>query len=264
MSTIVAAPPAEADVPQTFWDFFGYVKDGYDLADKYILNNKPSDLAQMLAMINQAKTQIIAELDGLAAAWNSSCAANAVDTFQNIDQLTPDNLQAFAISSDKCVTDAQAQIGAVMTKVAVDKIGFALNTVGPIALVANAHAGFPTGALKQHIIDANKQLLTKLTPICDVSIDTPADLPSFSGPVTGHGACYNFTVATPPRVEVGERGGVFYLPHGPGTAFLSWPLLGYAVPDDDILWWRGHTAYFPVVDFSIAISEVMQGKKPSM
>src|SRR6476620_9004501 len=84
-------------------------------------------------------------------------------------------------------------------------------------------------------------------------------LPTFSGSVMGHGACYNYTVAAPPRLEVGRWGGVFYLTPGPGRAFLSWPLLGYATPDDDVFWWRGHTAYFPRVDFSIAIKAVMQG-----
>jgi hypothetical protein len=250
MSMTVVAPQAHAQ----YAEFFQYASKGYEL-----ILNKPSDLSQLQALIAQTKTQIIAELDGLTAAWNSSCAANAVDTFQSIDSLTPDNLQAFAISSDKCVTDAQAQIGAVTTKAAVDKIGFALNTVGPIALAVNAHAGFPTDLLKQHIMQANRQIQIKLAPTCNVSIDNPSDLPTYSGSVPGHGACYNFTVATPPRVEVGERGGVFYLTPGPGRAFLSWPLLGKAYPDDDILYWRGHTAYFPSVDFSIAVNQVMQG-----
>src|SRR5215510_13489231 len=113
ISIIATAPLAHAGDIGDFLGFLGYVKDGYDAFDKYILNNDPSEIARVQAIVNQAKTQIIAELDGLAAAWNSSCAANAVDTFQNIDKLAPDNLQAFAISSDKCVTDAQAQIGAV-------------------------------------------------------------------------------------------------------------------------------------------------------
>jgi hypothetical protein len=252
------AVPAEADTTPSFLAFLGYVQNGYDLFNKYIIG-QPDVIAQMQAMINQAKTQIIAELDGLAAAWDSSCAANALDTFQNIDTLTPDNLQAFAISSDKCVTDAQALIGTVSTQAAIDKIGFALNTVGPVALIANARANFPTDALKQHIMAANQQLKARLMPICDVSIDDPNSLPDFEGPVTGHGACYNFHVPTPKRVEVGERGGVFYLPPGPNTAFLAWPLLGDAFPDDDILWWRGHTVAYPPVDFSIATSEVMQG-----
>jgi PASTA domain/Tectonin domain len=255
---VAAAQPARADTTPSFISYLGYVKDGYDFFNKYILG-QPDVIAKMQAMINQAKTQIIAELDGLAAAWDSSCAANALDTFQNIDTLTPDNLQAFAISSDKCVTDAQALIGAVSTQAAIDKIGFALNTVGPIALIANARANFPTNELQQHIMSANQQLKAKLAPICDVSIDDPNSLPSFEGAVTGHGACYNFHVPTPTRLEVGERGGVFYLPPGPNTAFLAWPLLGDAFPDDDILWWRGHTVGFPAVDFSIAISEVMQG-----
>jgi len=257
MSITPAATPAQAD----FINFLSYVNSGYGLFDKFILNHDPSDLQQMKGLINQAKTQILAELDGLAAAWNSSCAANALDTFQNIDQLTPDNLQAFAISSDKCVTDAQALIGAASDKGAIDKIGFALNTVGPIALLVNAHAGFPTDDLKLRIMSANQQLRRRLTPICDVSIDNPGSLPRFSGPITGYGACYNYTVPTPPRLAVGEYfGGVFYLSDGPGRAFLSWPLVGYAHPDDVIAWWRGHGARWPAPqDFSIAIRQVMQG-----
>jgi hypothetical protein len=258
ISLIILAQPVSADTTPSFFTFLGYVKNGYDFFNKYIIG-QPDVIAQMQAMINQAKTQIIAELDGLAAAWDSSCAANALDTFQNIDTLTPDNLQAFAISSDKCVTDAQALIGAVSTQSAIDKIGLALNTVGPVALIANARANFPTDELRQHIMAANQQLKVKLTPICDVSIDDPNSLPDFEGAVTGHGACYNFHVPTPKRVEVGERGGVFYLPPGPNTAFLAWPLLGDAFPDDDVFWWRGHTVAFPPVDFSIAISQVMQG-----
>jgi len=99
MSLIVAAAPARVD-PASFIAFLGYVKDGYDAFDKYILSNDPSEIAQVQAIVNQAKARIIAELDGLTAAWNSSCAANSVDTFLNIDHLTTENLQAFAISSD--------------------------------------------------------------------------------------------------------------------------------------------------------------------
>jgi hypothetical protein len=260
MISIAAATPSHAGDLDDFTGFLGYVKTGYELFDKYVLDGDPSEVAQMQAIVNQAKTQIIAELDGLTAAWNSSCAANAVDTFQNIDKLGTDALQAFAISSDKCVTDAQAQIGAVTDKGAIDKIGFALNTVGPVALLANARAGFVTDALKQHIIDANRQLQQKLAPTCDVSIDSPDALPGWGeGAVTGHGACYNYTVPKPARVSVGERGGVFYLTPGPGKAFLPWPLRGDAVPDDDLLPWRGYTVGFPVVDYSIAINQVMQG-----
>ena len=249
-TSVLVVPEAHAQ----YAEFYGYASKAYEI----VLNN-PSDLSRLQALIAQTKTQIIAELDAVTAAWNSSCAANAVDTFQNINALTPDNLQAFAISSDKCVTDAQAQIGAVTTKDAVNKIGFALNTVGPIAIAVNTRASFPTEALKQHIMQANRQIQIKLAPTCDVTIDNPNDLPTYSGSVHGPGACYNFTVATPPRVEVGERGGVFYLTPGPGKAFLPWPLLGKAYPDDDVLWWRGHTAYFPPVDFSTAAHQVMQG-----
>jgi hypothetical protein len=253
LSSNVVAAPAHAQ----FAEFLGFVSKGYD-AYQLILN-KPSDLSVLQGLIAQSKTQIIAELDGVTAAGISACAANAVDTFQNINQLTPDNLQAFAISSDKCVTEAQAQIDAVSDKKAIDKIGFALNTVGPIALAVNVHAGFPTGPLKLRVMQANQRIIAKLAPTCDVSIDNPDDLPYYSGSVKGHGACYNFTVQTPARVEVGERGGVFYLTPGPGKAFLWWPLTGKAYPDDEVLYWRGHTAFFPRIDFSIAAAQVMHG-----
>src|SRR4249920_2359232 len=89
LTIIAAAPPAHAADTGDFLGYLGYVKDGYDAFNKYILNNDPSEISQVQAIVNQAKTQIIAELDGLTAAWNSSCAANSVDTFQNIDKLSP-------------------------------------------------------------------------------------------------------------------------------------------------------------------------------
>jgi hypothetical protein len=258
-SVSAAAPPARADVA-SFLAFRGYVLQGYGLFNKYLVDKQPSDLAQMQAALSQAKAEIITELDGLAAAWNSSCAEHSVDTFQHIHKLSPDILQAFAISSDRCVTDAQALIGSVTDPAAVNKIGLAMNTVGPIALFANAKANFATDLLRQRLIDANQRLTTRLDPTCDVTIDNPDALPSSgSGGVTGHGACYNFTVAKPPRIRVGPRGGVFYLSAGPGRAFLSWPLRGLATPDDVVLPGRGYTVAFSAPDFSIAKREAMRG-----
>src|SRR3954462_9420710 len=95
-SVSTTARPAHAQVA-AFVAFLGYVKTGYDVYNKYLVNHQ-TDLAQLQALITASKSQIIGELDGLTAAWNSSCAANAVDTFQNINALSPDNLQAFAIS----------------------------------------------------------------------------------------------------------------------------------------------------------------------
>jgi hypothetical protein len=198
MSITAVPPPARGDALDAFTDFYSYVTTGYDLFDKYVVSQQPSDLAQMQAAISQAKIQIIAELDGLAAAWNSSCAANAVDTFENIDKLTTSNLQAFAISSDRCVTNAQTQIGAVTDKHAIDKIGFALNTVGPIALFANTAAGFATDVLRQRVIDANRQIRTRLTPVCTTTINDPNALPGIGdGPITGRGVCFHYTLSKP-------------------------------------------------------------------
>lgn len=49
------AQPARADGVSSFIDYLGYVKDGYDFFNKYILG-QPDVIAKMQAMINQAKT----------------------------------------------------------------------------------------------------------------------------------------------------------------------------------------------------------------
>jgi hypothetical protein len=255
VATSVLLTPSPAGAQFTL--FIEYVRKGYEVYQS--LQNRPSDAAILQGLIAKYKSEIISELGAITAANISSCANNAVDTFEKINLLSPDNVQAFAISSDRCVTDAQAQIGALSDKKAVNQIGVALNIVGPIALAANAYAHLPTDSLKQRIMQANRQLITRLKPYCDVSILSPGELPRYSGTVRGRGACYNFTIAPPARIAVGQRGGVFYLTPGPGRAFLPWQVWGKAIPDDEVLYWRGHTAYWPRVDTSIAALRVMEG-----
>lgn len=252
----LALTPSSADAQ--FLEFINYVRQGYGVYQS--MQNTPSDVAVLQALITQSKAEILSELGAITAAEISSCANHAVNTFEKIHLLTSDNVQAFAIASDKCVTDAQAQIAAVTDKNAVNQMGMALNIVGPIALAANAYARLPTDTLKTRIMQANRQLVNRLNPVCGVSVLSPDELPRFSGTVRGRGACHNFTYTGATRIQVGSRGGVFYLAPGPGRAFLPWQLWGKAIPDDEVLWWRGHTAYFPRgVDTSIAAQQVMQG-----
>lgn len=252
----LAASPAQAQ----FGDFVDYLKKAYDLYNERI-DPQPSEISQLKALVLLSKAQIISEIDNVAAGEIASCAVSTIDTFGEFDSLTPDNRQRLAIDSAKCVTDAEQQIATASDLNAVNKMGIAVNAMAPIALAANRSAGLPTAAtaILGHILGTNKTLLDRLKPFCAVSLDDPSSLPRYTGSVKGHGACYNFTVKKPAQIDEGHFGGVFHLPPGPGRAFLYWQLTGQARPDDSVLYWRGHTAYYPKVNFSIAQTEAMRG-----
>ena len=73
---------------------------------------------------------------------------------------------AFAMSTLDCVTLAKERIGSVDEQSGVNQLGYALNSVGPIALLARAHVGFETASLRATEIDAGNTLVTRLDPHC--------------------------------------------------------------------------------------------------
>ncbi|GAB2580455.1 hypothetical protein GCM10027168_11640 [Streptomyces capparidis] len=121
---------------------------------------------RILTAIDSAKTEILAHIDRVATAEVRSCARQAVIDVADIRLFTPDTLQAFARDTTGCVTLADSLLGAVSDKGAVDQLGFAVNAVGPIALLARARAGFDTAGLKTTLRSANNSVLTKLEPVC--------------------------------------------------------------------------------------------------
>lgn len=125
---------------------------------------------RILSAIDSAKTEILAHIDQIATADARSCARQAVIDVADIRLFTPDTLQAFARDTTGCVTLADSLLGAVSDKGAVDQLGFAVNAVGPIALLARARAGFDTAGLKTTLRSANNSVLTKLEPVCKQDI----------------------------------------------------------------------------------------------
>ncbi|WP_158857889.1 hypothetical protein [Streptomyces sp. NRRL B-1347] len=121
---------------------------------------------RILDAIGSAKTEILAHIDQVAAAEARSCARHAVIDVADIRLFTPDTLQSFARDTTGCVTLADSLLGAVSDKGAADQLGFAVNAVGPIALLARARAGFDTAGLKSTLRSANNAVLTKLEPVC--------------------------------------------------------------------------------------------------
>ncbi len=121
---------------------------------------------QILAAIKQATDVIVSHIDAIATASVRSCAQSAVLDFPNFDVLTLDNQQAFALNATSCVTLADSLLGTVTDKGAIDQLGFALNAVGPIALITRGRVGLNNTGLMPILNSANQVVLNQLTPTC--------------------------------------------------------------------------------------------------
>lgn len=78
------------------------------------------------------------------------------------------------MNATDCVTQANSLLSAITDKAAIDKIGFALNIVGPLALIARTKADLTTPALQSVLVSAENTLITALTPSCDkVNVGDP-------------------------------------------------------------------------------------------
>lgn len=158
-------------------------------------------IQQITAAIQSSQTAIVSQIDLVATANVRACALSAVINFADINALTPDNLQNFALQTTDCVTQAKSLIDVVSTdKAATDQLGFAMNTVGPLALMARAKAGLTTPALRAVLVAGENTLITALLPSCDemnVGGDGP---PLFEWTCTA----YNGDIGTAVVVRTGD------------------------------------------------------------
>jgi len=163
----IGAQPAGAVDPLTV---IKVVEAAYSLWQKFAKGGGltlDQAVQQIKQAIQNAQQKIIDQIDLVAVAGVRACAENTVITFNDIDKLSTDSLQAFASDATLCATQAQSLISAVTpTQAAVDQAGFALDTVGPLALAARARAGLTTPALTSVLASGNTSLLTALLPSC--------------------------------------------------------------------------------------------------
>lgn len=117
---------------------------------------------QILAAVNSARSDILASIETIAVAETRACAHHAVIEFVDIELMTPDNMQRFAQDATGCAVLIDSMLAALTDKGRVDQLGFALNLVAPIALVARARTGLTTGSLQNTLRTANKALIPKL------------------------------------------------------------------------------------------------------
>jgi hypothetical protein len=144
------------------------VKVAYDIYKQFAKSGMSVEEAtrQILNAINSAKNEIISHIDQIATAEAKACARQAVIDFADIERFTPDTLQAFARDATGCVTLIDSLLGAVVDKSAIDQLGFALNAVGPVALIARGRAGLTTQGLADVLVNANTTAISQLIPVC--------------------------------------------------------------------------------------------------
>lgn len=168
MVVLAGGQPARAVTPV---EVVSAIKTAYDAYQKFFGNQLTleSATATIINAINSAKTEIEAHIDQVTVATVQACARSAVTDLADIRSLTPDNVQAFARDATSCADLATAQLSAVNPGAAVDQLGFALNTVGPIALLARAYAGLTTSILRSGLTAGNNTVISRLEPSCSAT-----------------------------------------------------------------------------------------------
>ncbi|MFI6133304.1 hypothetical protein [Micromonospora sp. NPDC051141] len=186
MVALTVAQPARADTLdklEEYGKYAGYAKTAYDvyktlLGNEMTLEQAVNELQASIAQVGEQVAEVLDEIGEIAAADVETCTRNAVITFADLEALSPDNAQAFAVQATDCVAKARAYINVVDNRAAVDVMGFAVNTVGPIALFARANAGFSTNLLKDELVAANQRNMERLEPTCGATPlwgDRPVD-----------------------------------------------------------------------------------------
>jgi hypothetical protein len=171
----VGASPANAVSVSDVSTYAGYAKTAYSAYQFLFGNELTLDQAvqQIKDAIAASQTQIVAEIDRVAADSVRSCARTAVINYADINQMSADTLQSYANDTTRCVTDGWSLIDNTVSPAAVDELGFALNLVGPLALTARARAfgvnSQGNSLLRDTIVQADQSNLTRLKPTCSAT-----------------------------------------------------------------------------------------------
>ena len=199
LSTVLVVPfgvrPARAVI-----DWATVIAAGINVVGTW-LNSSTTNAAlaeatrQILAAVNSSKAEILAQMETIAVAEARACATHAVIEFVDIERMTPDNMQQFAQAATGCVVSIESVMSAITDKGRVDQLGFAVNMVAPIALIARARTGLTTGALENTLRRANNVIVAKLDASCDIwswEVNPDVPPPPDGRPVNWNIACYSY------------------------------------------------------------------------
>ncbi|MDG4770312.1 hypothetical protein [Solwaraspora sp. WMMD792] len=172
-AAVVVTVPLGARPAQAFdiSSVIAAAKSAYELYKEYKQGaSLDQSTTKIINTINGAKVEILAQIDRIATAQAKACARSAIIDFDDIKTFTRDNLQAYARDTTACVTLIDSLLEVVTDEASADQLGFTLNTVGPLALTARAHAGLSTRGLLELTIGSNNTVLSALAPNCTTNL----------------------------------------------------------------------------------------------
>jgi hypothetical protein len=134
-------------------------------------NGAPTELevatAQIITAVNKARDELLSEIDKGFASEVNTCRDSVLSDVENLPTMTPTYLEGYAMRATECVNKAKNLIHDLSVPAVVNQVSFALNIVGPIALIARARLGLKSTVLMQNIIDGNQATMAKLEPRCE-------------------------------------------------------------------------------------------------
>ncbi len=121
---------------------------------------------RILAAVAAARRDILDHLDDLAASDGRACATSALVNAADLPVMTADTRQAFANSTVDCLALIDDRMATVQSRAVVDDLGFALNVLGPVALVAKARAAMQVAPTRGLLIRANERVVARIGAAC--------------------------------------------------------------------------------------------------
>jgi hypothetical protein len=170
-ATLLAATAPSRDASAGAAEIASGIGTAYSVYEKFLGNQLTLDqaTAQVLTALSATRAELVRTIEGIAAADAKACARAAVIDFQTIDRMSDVDKSLLASNSLQCLTTIEAYIETLQTKPNLDKLGFALNALGPIVLMSRAAAGIPVvPEIPDIIVNSNTFLIQELTPACNV------------------------------------------------------------------------------------------------
>jgi hypothetical protein len=163
------AQPGSTQSVTTVQEWLTIVNTAWNLIKSVLGSGGPSisdAINQIVAKIEQSKTEILSHIDAIATAEAKACARHAVVEFADVNLFNPDVLQGWTQNVTGCAISIDSLIGSVTDTGQKDQLGFALNIAGPIAIAARIKVGFTTSLLIETLKHGQNGIISQLFPGC--------------------------------------------------------------------------------------------------
>jgi hypothetical protein len=124
--------------------------------------------ADIINAVNAAKAEILTQINAIASAQAKACAEAVIISYESIGEFTEDVTQQFANDSIACLTEIESLLTEFgKDQASVDTLGFALNALGPVVLLVDAHAQFDHSAAILDLVESgNQAVIGTIVPHC--------------------------------------------------------------------------------------------------